>query len=356
MTYILGRVQDKTSYIVGDSVITSEADSPITISSVLIPEQYSSFGESIIQNEYKVIQESTKKISSHSEDILIGFAGNAKEAYNVIQNLIESPKILEETVLTIEHFTRHNPKIQLLVSIKCADSEVCLYNYNVDKKNKALRCKQGKTYHLGSLDDEYKLVVDEFINNLFKLRLDDESLELQLIGSFLQTLLFSDTIESGIGGVYIGATHEKSIHYQKDIAYILMKGTEFEKLNFSLVGLFNRDDRTIVNSPFLSKPYRILIPYIPYDEIDKINSSISFSDESTWDDLYYKINNIVYDFYSFLYQHPSGVIRILLIPNSNERIKEILEIKKGKILPKAEEFADCIKDMLNNKGEFIRIL
>lgn len=365
MTYILGIKKEDTAYIVGDSVITSTVDQEENFKKIPILHNSSSFGEKTIKKDLTVIQESTKKIYKTSDDIAIAFAGNAREAYEVIENIKDLPSLKENPIGCIEHFTRHNPNIQLLVTVKKLEANVEMYAYNVQEVNKVIKCEESEFVHLGCLDNEFKDIVENVAKVVLSVKHPEIDADLQrrinlkLLCAFLQTFQYHDTIKNGIGGTYFGIEHCDFPRNLDDTAYMMVSGNNINTLKFSLIGLFNREDRTIVNSPFLDKPFRILETYIPPEKIREISARNLdwLQDSETYDDIHNKINSITYQDYIFLHQNDeSGKIKILYVPNFESRTKELFEIKGKTIKPIAQEFLDKIGQLIDNSGELIDVL
>lgn len=88
----------------------------------------------------------------------------------------------------------------------------------------------------------------------------------------MQTFHYSNTISLGIGGTYIGIEHSQEPLWLDDTAYVLVNGNDINTLNFSLIGFFIRDNRIIVNSPFLDRPFRLLESYIPPSMSSKLKA------------------------------------------------------------------------------------
>ncbi|WP_156152520.1 hypothetical protein [Flammeovirga sp. OC4] len=372
MTYILGTVKNDTVYIVGDSVITSVTNDQSSFKEIHTPHDASAFGEGTIKNvdDLTVMQESTKKINIVSDKIVTAFAGNANIAYGVIENIVKSPKIDSDPIRTIEHFTKKRKDIQLLFSIKKTGEPVVLYCYNVFNDGQVTICQEGEIVHLGGYPEEIKEELYEDIEKKVHVILDVNCLapelqrltNLKLITAYLQSFHYLQTIELGIGGTYFGIVHHDIPTPLDDTAFILVNGSDIRTLTFELIGTLTRGDKTIVNSPFLNKPFRLLEPYLPtspsYNQLREKRVLEWLQDHDTYEEIVDNINNVEYQDYLFLHQNEkTDIIKILFVPNFDNRIKDIFEITPNStIKPIAQEFLDKMEILIGDEGELIDML
>jgi hypothetical protein len=367
---VVGTLSKNVAYLFADSVITSISASPEALKGVLVPFDSTSIGETVIRDDSTIVQESCQKIEVVSDRLVIAFASNdANEAFHTIENIKDSPLLDADLVGCINHFTKHQPPLQLLISHRGDDGIVRLYSYNTTVRNQVVQHSEGSIVHLGSLPEEYHAITEKYFKVILSMNEDGSltisedklnSMKLQLMNALLQTYFYTDTLKNGVGGIYNGVWHSsQSFRRLSDTAYIIIEGNDVRKLTLRFIGCFNRKNLTVVTSPFFDRPFRILYTYAPPNRIkvrqEQLNSWLE--DHTFREEVFNKINSTDYETFIFMHHNKQkDIIKILCIPNYNNRVKEHFEIGDKAIRSVSGEFLQKVLDVLEGDGELIEFL
>lgn len=363
MTHVVGWKNSRGAFISGDSAITSTAD-PDKAIKLDLDNQKSTFGELHVKEKNKTIQERNLKLYNILGKLIIGFAGKASTAFEVIDIIkreLDDEEAYQNTIERVLHYHRFPKNLQLIAAFMDGDTPILLsYNYDGDRKI----IQHSKNVTIGNLDEihtEASLAFTELVIENENDLSDDDALI--MVNSANQgMILVENLIEHGIGGFFTGLyINENGVFWQKDTAYVTFNINEEHFFSnqqdpnliyqdSAIIKLLIRDDRVALGSPYLQRGHQQQV-YKNYLRRTAASEERSFELRSdiAWyqkwrDEVTEKFTNLTFDYYCFLCKYPELPLRITFVS------KESNEIETWFDLERISDDGECI---ITPRGEFV---
>lgn len=263
MTHIIGWKNSRSIFISGDSAITSTSDNPQAIKHEL-KNKKSTFGEIHLNEEKKVIQEKNLKLYNIADKIILGFAGSAETAHNIIDLIkrdFNEEENYEEIIKRALWSFRFPRNISLIVGFY-ENRVPVLLSYNHAGKKEFVRHQKNVT--IGNTEEVYKLASLEFSNLVIENEneLNDDKALIMVNSGHQAMIIMGELIQKGVGGFFTGFyINQNGVFWQKDTSYITFDinpehfFSEEQNPNLiysdaAIINLLIRDNRVAISSPY----------------------------------------------------------------------------------------------------------
>lgn len=324
MTYILAWRDKSNVYISGDSAVSRRNVSDDYINDVKNKGVLTtSFGETLVLTNEKVVEESVLKIHNINNNFIIGYAGTGDVAIDVIKALEEEGELTKNNIVRkIKGETlRFGSDFQMVIGFFDKRSSILL-SFNLYGKRKVRSHPKFTPVGLGNMrnDDLLKLVSSDMIDTFITSSIT-KSAERRIVmtSAFVQVVILrANLLPNGVGGFFSGAYLNKhGFFWQKDLGIIDFKmkplATKYGRdpnLLFrspQFVGIIIRDNKVAILSSKLFANYsdfKIFSQYINsyelkqfYEEYEIQHNNWIIQNQQEITDI---ITNFDYDYFVFI--------------------------------------------------------
>ncbi|WP_027003086.1 hypothetical protein [Hugenholtzia roseola] len=312
MTYITGWRNQTSVFIAADSAITYEQES---LENAKIWSDVSTFGETHIIGNDKVVQEQWLKIYNFNNKLILAFAGNVSEAYEAIKWLKMVLEVNEQPDLrgSFKYIYNTYRKISIIAGF-VENEQPVLISVNANGTSGYKEHLVYEDAYSGTIDAEFIKHTQEFYNEIRNSEQTDEQILISMCSVIQSYKYVKPTITNGVGGLISGIRVDKfGVSWQKDIAYIpiqyngaILNGTELSEIfgNAEIISVLIRDNLVFVNNPYTHWRFSRR-PFGNYQPIRILESESWKESRFTWANNWsHSVNQLIdectYDYYVFI--------------------------------------------------------
>ena len=342
MTLIVGFVYKNSVFLAADSAETSLIE--VENKNHAAYPSSTSFGETIENNQNYITRESSQKLYSLSNKIILGFSGSTFSGNKIIEDL--KIRILSEEKSIIDLISDYFKEVKPLNNSFIFGFVQNNLTYLGLFKNKTLKFtpNQGVAI-IGSATDNDFLVrgIHNGFSYLNQINVSERLFQIFAAATIESLIINLTTLKTGIGGfVSCVQLSSSNITWMKDQTKILYSSKRFNGTEKNVINQFMREEVLLLTSPFIPTS-------IYYNQVNGQSENIITWENKWLSELLDLSYNMQTDYCAFLsYDN----LRVIVLEKEINLAKKILKTRRNEQSKKLElGFSNELEYYLTNNSE-----